>query len=520
MPVVCHQTSNAQYARSQQAAALTYAIRFSFKLEPAQKTNQCTRQARVRELKGRRQSASIKISALARGRKARRRVSETKQEYEAAIVIQRTARGRSGRKRAKTRADQQRGARRRTSAAIKIQKVARGSSKRARHSVNDFNDRDLYSTKSDAGEDGASAGAAPLDEGSALPSEQQQGINHSLQHGDGPKRVGFVTNPSASEEAIALVALDLDERVRSFVAVQATVRRCETKVAEAVGSRRTPATSEKNGADDVSESDTSSGHGVPSSVEIETEREREQENLSESDFGMSLSLSESLGQDTTEGEQEEGWKSDFALDDTSGDALAISEEARNRPDKPHEDNTEIPESLTRGGDKGQDGDSGGKLAVLEGAQSGEDEEPEDQVRGSEDDGASVIAAELAELAVWEAKVSLFLESRPDSSQEASEHSASAVSLEAMAGIDAEALGLARAEETGGNGMESKKQHNSQGVEHGEIHTAVDRDVAGSLESAQVVEPGHVQQTAEHVASAAVDAEAEGVKEKLAVAAGE
>lgn len=413
--------------------------------------NQYIRQVHVRDTKSRRQDASIKISALARGRRARRRVSETKQEHDAAILIQRTARGRRGR----NRADQQHAARREKNAAIKIQKVARGHSKRALfcQSAEDLNDRDLYGTKSDARECGTLSGAASPDRGSVPTCEQQLGSRHSLQNGDCPKRVGFLNNPSASEEAAALVALDLDEHVRSFVVVQATVRRYEAKVEESAASRRAQSTSEKNDRD------------VPLSVETENITEREPENLSESDLAMSLSLSESDGQDTSEGEQEEGWKSDFALDDMSGDALFISEGAQN-VDKPHDCDAETPESVTKEGKEGfisglnQDDESEGGLAALEG---GEGEEHEDQAtlseRGSgeeqhEDDGASAIAAELTEVAVLEAKMALFLES----GQEASEGSASAASVEAKASFDAEALESARKEGTRGNDVASKRQH--------------------------------------------------------------
>eukprot|EP00903_Cladosiphon_okamuranus_P008369 g8047.t1 len=149
---------------------------------------------------------------------------------------------------------------------------------------------------------------------------------------------------------------------------------------------------------------------------------------------MSLSLSESAGQDTRGDEQEEGWKSDFevdfksdfTLDDTAVDGLTIPGETDYRMDKPHEDNAETRESLTKGEREGlnpgnQDGESDGGLLVVEGVEMGEDEEHEDQAtlsdNGSKDDGASVIAAELTEVATWEAKVALFLETRLESTEE-------------------------------------------------------------------------------------------------------
>lgn len=486
----------------------------------------------MRDLKSRRQDASIKISALARGRRARRRVSESKQEHKAAIVIQRTARGRRGRNRAQTRADQQLAARREKekTAAIKTQKVARGKSKRALL-FESASDLDLYGTKSDARECAGFAGAAPSDKGSDLKCEPQQGSAHSQQRGDYPKRVGFAIHTSASEEAAALVALDLDEHVRSFVAVQATVRRCEAKAEEAAASRRAPPRSEKNDTNDVK-----GGHNVQISAESDNESEREQEYLSESDFAMSLSLSESAGQDTREDEQEEGWKSDFevdfksdfALDDTAADALVIPEEAENRMDKPHDDNAETRESLTRGGREAfnsgnQDGESEGGLVVLEGVQMREDEEHEDQARlsdnGSEEDGASVIAAELTEVAIWEAKVALFLESRAESTQEeeASEPSALGDSIVARgASADGEIpISTESAGAVSEKAVFATMDDETLPSEADTISTTVKNTAAGSLESTTDTARGDGQRTA---SDALVDAAPETGPEQPAPAA--
>eukprot|EP00752_Nemacystus_decipiens_P012100 g10726.t2 len=75
-------------------------------------------------------------------------------------------------------------------------------------------------------------------------------------------------------------------------------------------------------------------------------------------------------------------------------------------------------------DFNRDDESKGTLAVLERVRREEGEEHENHATFSEhaspDDGASVLAAELVEAALWEAKVALFLESRPESSQEASD----------------------------------------------------------------------------------------------------
>ena len=467
----------------------------------------------MRDLQSRRQDASTKISALARGRKARRRTYERQQEQKAAILIQRTARGRRGRNRAKTSADQRAI---RENAATKIQKVAREKSKRAlfRQGGNDFNDRGLYGTKSDARECGTFAGAAPSGKESVLPCERQQESPPSLRNDDGPKRVGFATNSSASEEAVALVALDLDERVRSFVATQATVRRFEANTAQATASRTAPARSESNDADDESDNHNRDGHDLPlNGAEIDHNTQREQDNLSESDFAMSLSLSESGWQDVGGGEHGEGWKSDFeldfksdfVLDDTSRDALAISERAQNGADKPLEDEAENPDSLTKWEKEeiesgfNRDGELEGHLAVLEDAQRGEREEheahPTLSEQGSEDDGASAIAGELIEVAIWEAKVALFLESRPESEQEASEPSSppgstanEGVSADGAIPMSTDSAGVV-AEQPVFATVDNEALPSEAGTMSPTVNTAA---TVESLEDVEVVERGEIQ----------------------------
>lgn len=179
----------------------------------------------MRDINNRREDASVKITALARGKRGRRRARKMRQEKEAAVVIQKTARGRRGRSRSPPR---RLAAGSEETAATLIQKVARGNTDRAlfRHLKKDMDDTGLYGDMFDEGRSGNVA------------REQQQGGGASAQRKDGPKRVEFSTgalSQEIAENVAANMALDLDERVRSFVAVQATVRRAENMVRVASG---------------------------------------------------------------------------------------------------------------------------------------------------------------------------------------------------------------------------------------------------------------------------------------------
>ena len=320
---------------------------------------QNTRQARVRELKSRREDAATQISAVARGRRDRRRSSEMRHENEAAILIQKAARGRQGRANAKLSIQQQHAMRREEGAAIKIQKLARGNSERRLHQQ--AKDRDeylLYGVKGDGNECETGAGAAclPHEEGTA-PTEHQLKNGGSQPEGVGTKRVEFLTNPCAREEVASQLALDLDEGIKSFVAVQATVRRYEARVEEATAIRRASAGSEPSGKDKGPENGMEIDRDVLASKERENEPEPDQD-MSESDFVIGSSLSGSIEQDAneTDDREEEAWKSDFVLDDSSEATLA------------HENIAEIPQ---HGEEEGLDGESEKTHTILEGVHVGE-----------------------------------------------------------------------------------------------------------------------------------------------------
>lgn len=320
------------------------------------------RQARVHELKRRREDAATKISAVARGRIDRRRTSEVRHDNDAAILIQKAARGHQGRTHAHMCAQQQDETRREEDAAIKIQKLARGNSERRLHHQSEhIHDFDRNGVKSDSREHETGAGVACLHnmEDGAAPAEPRLEDNGSPPENVGPKRVGFLTDPCAREEVASQLALDLDERIKSFVAVQATVRRYEAKV-EAAAIRRASAGSESSGKDEGRENGMEIHDDIHASKEREDETEPGQE-MSESDLVIGSSLSGSLEQDTSgmEDREEEVWKSDFVLDESSEGTLA------------HENIVEFPQSGTGEGldnnkaDLALDGGSEGTHALLE-----------------------------------------------------------------------------------------------------------------------------------------------------------
>ncbi|CAM9142334.1 unnamed protein product, partial [Hapterophycus canaliculatus] len=244
------------------------------KIEASERRKRKQAAARVRDIKNRREDASVKITALARGRRGRRRALKMRREKNAAAVIQKTAKRRRGRTRSPTRSDRHRAAKSKETAATLIQKVARGNSDRAlfRNREKDLDDTGLYGRTPDKRQSGNTA------------REQQQGGGTSTQEEDGPKHVEFSTGASSYEIAENIagnMALAVDERVRNFVAVQATVRRADNVAKVAPGGERDE--------DCVEDGRMKNDRDFPTCAEPE-----QRSSVSESDFLLSSSRSGSL----------------------------------------------------------------------------------------------------------------------------------------------------------------------------------------------------------------------------------